>query len=74
MFDKIKEYWPNVTVDGHVLHSSSCICDGQTSFHAKWSKGKGLLILQEDVSKFEVFDSSFGKCLNLVLKKGQCEK
>jgi hypothetical protein len=74
MFDIIKEAWPNVTVNGRVLHSSSYICDGEVSFHAKWSEARGLLILQEDISKFEVFDASFGKCLNLVLKKGSCER
>lgn len=73
MFGKIEKYWPNVVVNGHILHSSSEISCGEKFLHAKWSVGSGLLVCQRDIARYEIVSTSMGECLNLVLKDGLSE-
>ena len=74
MFDQIVKYWPNIVVNGHILHSSSKISESGKSLHAKWSSECGLIVLLSDIKSQKVIKTLMGKCLNLVLKDGPSER
>jgi len=57
---QITKAFPNITIDGCIIHKSSAI--GKSGLHAKWDEDTGLMICPEGVESFD------GK--NIVLKDG----